>query len=35
MRLKGLSLQSGNAFAWVSDERGVRNIWVARDRDRG
>jgi dipeptidyl aminopeptidase/acylaminoacyl peptidase len=23
------SLPSGNAIAWVSDERGVRNIWVA------
>ncbi|HEY1891237.1 MAG TPA: prolyl oligopeptidase family serine peptidase [Steroidobacteraceae bacterium] len=24
-----MSLRSGSAFAWVSDERGVRNIWVA------
>jgi dipeptidyl aminopeptidase/acylaminoacyl peptidase len=25
--------RSGNAFAWVSDERGVRNIWVAQGPD--
>jgi dipeptidyl aminopeptidase/acylaminoacyl peptidase len=24
-----VSLRSGSAFAWVSDERGVRNIWLA------
>ena len=24
-----ISLRSGSAFAWVSDERGARNIWVA------
>lgn len=24
-----VSLRSGSAFAWVSDERGERNIWVA------
>lgn len=24
-----VSLRSGQAFAWVSDARGVRNIWVA------
>ena len=25
--------RSGNAFAWVSDQRGVRNIWVAQGPD--
>jgi dipeptidyl aminopeptidase/acylaminoacyl peptidase len=28
-----VSLRSGGAFAWVSDERGVRNIWVAQGPD--
>ncbi len=28
-----VSLKSGNAFAWVSDERGARNIWVAQGPD--
>ncbi|MFI4884258.1 MAG: S9 family peptidase [Steroidobacterales bacterium] len=28
-----VSLRSGHAFAWVSDERGVRNIWVAQGPD--
>ncbi len=28
-----VSLGSGSAFAWVSDERGVRNIWVAQGPD--
>ncbi|MGH8171041.1 MAG: S9 family peptidase [Steroidobacteraceae bacterium] len=27
------ALRSGSAFAWVSDERGVRNIWVAEGPD--
>ncbi|MGH8181069.1 MAG: TolB family protein, partial [Steroidobacteraceae bacterium] len=25
--------RSGNAFAWVSDQRGVRNIWLAQGPD--
>ena len=28
-----ISLRSGNALAWVSDARGVRNIWVAQGPD--
>jgi dipeptidyl aminopeptidase/acylaminoacyl peptidase len=28
-----VSQRSGSAFAWVSDERGVRNIWVAEGPD--
>ena len=28
-----VSLGSGNAFAWVSDERGARNVWVAQGPD--
>ena len=28
-----VSLRSGSAFAWVGDERGVRNIWVAQGPD--
>src|SRR5579872_6259028 len=28
-----VSLRSGSAFAWVSDERGVRNIWAAQAPD--
>lgn len=28
-----VSLRSGNAFAWVSDDRGVRNIWAAQGPD--
>jgi dipeptidyl aminopeptidase/acylaminoacyl peptidase len=28
-----VSQPSGNAFAWVSDARGVRNIWVAQGPD--
>ena len=28
-----VSLRSGGAFAWVSDERGVRNIWAAQAPD--
>ncbi|HEX4267489.1 MAG TPA: prolyl oligopeptidase family serine peptidase [Steroidobacteraceae bacterium] len=28
-----VSLRSGSAFAWVSDERGVRNIWLAQGPD--
>lgn len=28
-----VSLRSGSAFAWVSDERGVRNVWVAQGPD--
>jgi dipeptidyl aminopeptidase/acylaminoacyl peptidase len=28
-----VALRSGNAFAWVSDQRGVRNIWVAQGPD--
>jgi dipeptidyl aminopeptidase/acylaminoacyl peptidase len=28
-----VALRSGSAFAWVSDARGARNIWVARGPD--
>jgi dipeptidyl aminopeptidase/acylaminoacyl peptidase len=28
-----VSLRSGNAFAWVSDARGVRNVWLAQGPD--
>ena len=28
-----VSLPSGDAFAWVSDARGVRNVWVAQGPD--
>lgn len=28
-----VSLRSGSAFAWVSDARGVRNIWLAQGPD--